>query len=696
MHSFLEPQSVVLIGASRHTGLGAYNNLEVMLRYGYRGEIYVVHPKATEILGRKTYQTVADLPDIPELAIISVGRDRVLPVFSECVQKGIKRAIVISQGFSDADERGKKLQGELVRLARESGARIIGPNTMGVLNPFIDFTTAFVDIPNDPSPPPLTIVVQSGVFQVGFESFTGRLGKAIDIGNASDVDFVDILEYLENDSQTRVIALHMEGISRGHDFLRVAARIARTKPIIAFKTGRSSAGAKAALSHTGSLVGEDGVVDIAFAKAGIVRARSMVELLAASHAFLNFRPMKGPRLGVVTATGACGIMTADACEDYGLQLAAFPEAIRSGLENSHIAWHRLHNPVDIWPLGMVSGSFTEVFKRAACGLFKDDNVDAVLGIAPVMASPLHGDLDMAAAVRDIQAENDREKPFALWLYGSGLEQQAPAVNAVPGAAYFRSIDDAVMGLAATWRYTKLVSENHTEKTPDHTPIHEGPRPVDLPSRKLLIGEDAAGLLQHYNIPLAPGGMAQNGDAACSIASDIGYPAVLKIISPQWLHKSDLGGVWINIYSEAGLVAAYQELKKLFEKHTPDGELKGMLVQKQITGIELLLGVKRDPQFGPVLVAGAGGIHTEIYKDISRSLVPVNREEADAMLRSLRIYPILQGARGRKGAYLPGIIDTMLSLSRMAVDYPEIDELDLNPVVANPQGCWCVDFRIVKA
>ncbi|NTW37022.1 MAG: CoA-binding protein, partial [Syntrophobacteraceae bacterium] len=416
MEAFFNPRSVVLIGVSRQSGTGAYNNLEMMLRYGYGGTIHLVHPKVPEILGHRTFPGVAELPEIPDLAVISVGRDRVLPVFKDCAGKGIRDVIVISQGFSDADDAGAALQEQLVAVAREHGIRVLGPNTMGVLNGFAHFSTGFVDIAQDRFPPPLTMVAQSGVFQVGYESFTHRVGKAVDVGNGCDIDFVDVLEYLETDPETRIIFIHMEGLKRGREFLNVAARIARVKPIIILKTGRSAAGAEAALSHTGSLVGEDAVIDAAFRRAGLIRVRNMVELKAVCQAFLHFSTMKGPRIGVVTATGACGIMTADACEDYGLELAPFPEAIREGLENPHIAWHRLRNPVDLWPLGMVSGSFTKVFTDAARGLLQDDRVHALLGIAPTMRSPLHVDLDLVSTAREVNRHNVHGKPIALWPY----------------------------------------------------------------------------------------------------------------------------------------------------------------------------------------------------------------------------------------------------------------------------------------
>lgn len=696
MRLFFEPESVVLIGVSRKSGPGAYNNLEVMLKYGFAGKIYVVHPKVPEILGHPTYSTVSELPEAPDLAVISVGRDRVLQIFSDCIAKGIKRVIVISQGFADADERGKELQKELSLLARSSGTRIVGPNTMGVLNSFNGFSTAFVDIARDPAPPGVAIVVQSGVFQVGFESFTGQLGKAIDVGNACDLDFVDALAYLENDPQTRLIVLHMEGMMRGRQFLSTCSRIVRKKPIVILKTGRSDAGAKAALSHTGSLVGEDAVFDTAFARAGLLRVRNMIEMHAAAKALLHFQPLSGPRLAVVTATGACGIMTADACEDYGLRLAACPERIPRELENEHIAWHKLHNPIDIWPLGMVGGSFVEVFKSAVRILFQDDNVDAILGIAPALASPIHRDVDIPAAMAELKSANVGHKPVALWLYGGDQHRQGRLIDEMPDTACFTTIDEAIMGMAVCHRYYHAQQQTReVPLLPDGGPGGRAPR-VSLPKQGLVVGEAAFAVLKQYNIPVVPGRMAANLDQARTIAQDVDYPVALKIISPQWLHKSDMGGIKLNITCDGELQKAHAELVQAFREKTPTGSLDGILVQKQVKGTEILLGLKRDPQFGPILVVGMGGIYTEVFKDVARGIVPVDLDEARQMIKSLKLYPILAGARGQQAVKMEVIQQSMVALSQLAMDHPRIAELDLNPVLANADGCWCVDCRIVLA
>jgi acetate---CoA ligase (ADP-forming) len=693
MHLFFEPGSVVLIGTSRQTGPGAYNNLEMLLSYGYSGRIYLVHPKVPDIMGYKTCPRVADVPEVPDLAVISLGRERVLPAAVECARHGIKRLVVISQGFADADARGVELQAELVALAQEHGVRILGPNTMGVLNPFSGFTTAFIDVPRDPQPSSLAMVAQSGAFQVGASSFIGRLGKAIDVGNACDLDVVDVLEYLADDPETRIIVLHLEGIKRGRRFLNTAARIARAKPIIALKTGRSAAGAKAAMSHTGSLVGEDAVVDLALTAAGIIRVRTLVELLAVSRAFLHFRPMAGPRLGVATATGAFGIIAADACEDHGLELAHFPETLR-GMEEDRIPWHKLGNPVDLWPLGMVTGSFTGVFERAVAGLLADGGVDAILGVGPCFTSPRHADLNLPGAIRELHAANPHHKPLALLLYGDEAAHlaQVKELDGEPDVACYNTMDEAVMGLAATWRYRQFI-----EAPPPgdfSLPQPAASRPRALPAGGVLVGEAALEILKAYDLPLVPGVLTADVDAAAAAALELGYPVVLKIISPAWVHKSDWGGVCLDVNTETALRQAYRDLAASFRRRTPDGVLQGILVQKQVQGVELLMGLKRDPQFGPVVVAGAGGIYTEVLRDVARALAPLTADQALKMLQSLRIHPILQGVRGQTGVDLAVLAGALVNLSRLAVDYPEIRELDLNPMVAAPQGCWCVDCRVV--
>jgi acetyltransferase len=304
-------------------------------------------------------------------------------------------------------------------------------------------------------------------------------------------------------------------------------------------------------------------------------------------------------------------------------------------------------------------------------------------------------LDLAATVRQILRDNPGHKPLALLLYGDEAAYRAQCQDLAeePDVACFETLEEAIAGLAASRRYHQFRERRGPAES---LALAAAPtiRAVTLPARGAVPGEMALALLRHYQIATAPGLLVQDAAAAVDFARQVGYPVVLKIISPEWLHKSDLGGVRLNIAEENRLNATYQELTELFEARTPEGSLQGILVQKQMQGVEVLLGLKRDPQFGPVLVAGAGGIYTEILQDITRGFAPMSRERARSMLASLKIYPILAGIRGQKGVHLEALLHLMLNLSRLAVDYPEISELDLNPVIATPEGCWAVDWRLV--
>lgn len=454
MEKFMNPESVVLIGVTHKNGPGSYNNLETMLKYGYKGKFFLVHPHVDSIMGYKAYDSVENIPETPDLAIISVGRDNVLAVFKACVKKNIKRIIIISQGFKDADEKGARLQDEITAIAKKNYVRVLGPNTLGVLNPFSGFSTSFVDLKRDPAPYPLGAILQSGIFIASIDAFTKELGKALDIGNASDVDFVDGLEYFENDPETKIIFIYMEGVKNGKQFFKVASRVAQKKPIIILKTGRSQAGGQAALSHTGSIVGKDAVFDVAMKKAGLIRVKNMIELRSVCNALLHCPPMRGPRLGLITISGACGIMTADACEDFGLELASFPEDLLAQFEQPSIKWFKVHHPIDIWPVGIVSGNVREMYVKMATALLKTDYLDALMIIFPAFDSPLHSEMDAALVIDKIINQNPNQLPIVFWIYGHGAQAKIQELSKIDGVAVFAKIDEAVMGLGGSWRYIK--------------------------------------------------------------------------------------------------------------------------------------------------------------------------------------------------------------------------------------------------
>jgi len=695
MKKFLEPESVALIGVPRQSGPGSYNNAETMLRYGFRGRIYPINPNAATICGLKAYPAVGDVPDTVDLAVISVGRDRVIPMVEKCIQAGIRRIVIISQGFADADAAGRDMQARIVAMGRENGVRILGPNTMGVVNNFKSFTTAFIDLEPPRDFPPVSLIAQTGVIQVAAQNMAYRnWGKAIDIGNGADLDVVDALEYLTDDPETKVIALYLEGVSRGRAFLEAASRAALSKPVLVFKSGRSRAGARAALSHTGSLVGEDRVFDAAFRRTGVLRVNSGMELKDAIRALLLLGEMKGPRLGVLTITGAGGIMVADACEDFGLTLARLPEGLAETLQKGIPDWIHIGNPIDIWPVGMIGGDYPGVFGLSLEALLRSPEVDGAVVILPVTNSPLHANLNMENVVAQVRRQAGNSKPVALWPY-IDAEAFIDRYEAIPGVACFDTIEQAVQGLSFCHRY-HLAKTRGIPVQKRFSYDHEALEPILRKGRqdRVLLGEDAMSLLKFFGIPTAGGAMAASGQDLPAAAAALRYPLVLKLSGRAFLHKSEWGGVVTGIRNGEELRSAYEEMMREVRERDPGVAVEAVQVQEQIRGRELLMGLKRDPQFGPVIACGMGGIHAEILKDVNQSIVPIDQAEALHMLTSLKMFPLLKGVRGEASADLTALADCLERLSFLAQEMPDIVELDLNPVMAMLKGCAVVDARIL--
>ena len=696
MEKFFNPKSVALVGVPRKTGVGAYNNLEILLKYGYKGQIFPINPKAEQICGLRCYSSVLEIPESADLAVIAVGRDRVPAVFDQCCQKGIKRVVIISQGFADGDEQGKQLQEDLAARAKSEGVRIIGPNTLGVYNVYQGFNTGFVDHYKPQRPDPVCMIAQTGVYQAGAKVFSENgFAKAIDIGNACDVDVVDVLEYLENDPETKVIAVHMEGIKRGKEFVKIARRVTMKKPIVILKTGRSAEGARAALSHTGSLVGDDEVFDAAFEKAGVIRVRSNSELQDAIKALVHFPPMNGRKIAVITATGALGIISTDACKDFGLELGPVPPYLPSKILKGLPEWVNLSNPIDIWPIGMISGKMPQVFETVLTDVLDSKDIDAVAVVWVSFKSPLHSDIDFREITARVQRTHKAGKPIAFWFYGDDVEKANKEYGSIAGVACFPTIERAIRGLSFIYRYHR----KREEPKADSFDVK-----VDRPSRdklvkkgnreKILVGEEAFALLNAYGIPTAPGKVVHKVSEALEAASSLGYPVVCKVSDKNFIHKTEIGAVEINISSEEELKRAFNRLLKLVKNRNNLQERPNILVQKQIRGHELLLGLKRDPCFGMVLVCGQGGIYTEIYKDTARSLTPVSLREAQRMLSKLKLYPILKGIRGQRGVDLDQIASAICRLSALAEDIEGLMEVDINPFMVNSSGSWAVDSRFI--
>ena len=689
MDRFFRPRSVAVVGVSRTTGEGSFNIVENLLSYGYPGELYPVNPNASTILGVRCYPSAAQLPIIPDLAIISLPRELVPGAVRDCVVRGIKALIVITQGFAEADADGARLQEEFLRALAGSGARLMGPNTLGTVNVFERFSSSFMRIART-DPLPTGMVCQTGFFLATDLAPSVGLGLAVDVGNAVDVTLPECLAYLADDERVRVLAIHLEGVQDGRRLFEVARQITPRKPILALKTGRSPAGAQAAGSHTGSLTGEDAVYQAAFDQAGVLRMDDVEELDDALKAFLRLPPISGNRIAIVTATGGGGIMAVDACSEYGLELAQFSEDTIAYIRAGAPPWFMPQNPLDVWPAAIGKPyvlAFADMFRK----VLDDPGVDAVLCVGGANAAT--GD-QLAGFIR-LSGEVRPDKPVVWWVQGREVQSKAFLAERDSRVAAYPSPERAMRALARLYRYHSAIKDR-TAPSPAVSPEIDADRVTATLSSAGpgFMGPEAFDVLAACGIKVAPWAIADSPAAVGRVADGLGYPLVIKGLGPDLIHKTEHGAVVVDVRSRGGVEQAALAIAERTRR--AGTALTGLLVQRYLGGgYEVILGGKQDAQFGPTILFGMGGILTELVHDVSIRLAPLSREEAIAMVERTRASRILSGARGRPSADVQAVVDALLRVSQLLTRHPEIAELDINPLLVFPRGEGCVaaDVRL---
>ncbi len=675
---FMEPGSVALVGISRKVGKGSLNLLESLLQIGFPGKVYPVNPKIEKLLDRKVFPDVFAIPGDVDLAVIMTHRQIVPDMLKQCVKRGIDSVLIITQGFGESDEEGKALQSRINKIIEETGVRVLGPNSIGVVNHFVPFFTYFIPMKREESP--IAFISQSGGFLEGFHQF--KIGKGIDLGNACDIDFTEALTYFEEDPQVRVIGLYMEGIKNGEKFLETARRVARKKLILILKGGKSEQGAKAILSHSGSLAGEETVCETVFRQAGLIRIRNVEEFGDISRAYLNLPPVKGNRLGVITPTGAGGVLVLDACQEHGFLLDSFSEDPIAQMQELFLPWQRVTNPLDIMSAALAHG-YKKVYTRALETLMKDMKVDAIFC---VLGEPT------LKTVTEV-AKRFPAKPIISWVIG----QPTDLTEGIPSIASYPSPERGLRCLAAMMEHQGFITKKQTEKVPFPVDQKFVERTLDKAkkhSQKILTAE-AFSILNAYGIPVAPCEVAKTEEQALKVAEMLKYPVVLKICSREVLHKSDVNGVRIGIRDPEELKFHYEDMLSGLIRRVPNVKMEGVIVQQMVTGgQELLLGVKRDPQFGHVIVFGWGGVFTEVLKDFSCAVPPIHPEDAEKMISSTKVSKLLGGFRGSPPSDLLFLKECLLRLSQLVSDFPEIIELDINPFKIFPERGLALDARAV--
>ena len=689
----LRPASVAVIGASANRSKVGNNVLLNILQGGYEGEVYPVNPSADTIEGKTCYKNVSDIPGPVDLAVIVIKRDLVIPMLRACAQKGIKAVIIITAGFGETGEEGRKLQKEIMQIVRQNRMTMMGPNCLGLINPWHKLNASFGQGLGTPGP--IALISQSGALITAIQDLAAdeNIGFSMlaSLGNKASLDEVTFLQNLQADTNTKVVAAYLEDIARGQEFMRIAEQVNKTKPVIVLKSGRTASGAKAASSHTGSLAGADRAYDSAFERSGVIRADSIEHLFDIATA-LAYQPLpKGDRVAVVTNAGGPGIMMTDALEMVGLTMATLDDATEKKLLELLPPAASAHNPVDV--LGDATGA---MYGKTIEILLTSDSVDSLIVIlTPQKMTDAAG---TAQAIADAAAKAD--KPVFGCFMGASIVAEGVSLlrsNNIPQYAVPERAANAMREMVAYSNYKtrplRVVDRFAVNKIPAIKTIK-----ACINRGVYEIGEfEAKTIMEAYSFIVPPGTLATSVDEAVRFADEVGYPVAMKISSPDILHKSDVGGVKIGLANAQAVEDAFELMMLRIKRKKPEAQLRGVLVEKMILGgREVILGMKKDPQFGPMLMYGLGGIFVEVLKDVAFGLAPITEDECYKIIESTRSYKLLLGARGQKPVDISLIVSNMQRLSQLVVDFPEIDEVDINPLKVGQTGdnAYVVDARII--
>jgi len=691
LKSFFEPASIAIIGASRSPGKVGYDVVKNLIEARYEGPLYPVNPKAAEVLGLQCYPSVLDTPGPVELAVISIPAQFVLDTVQQCAHKGARALIIISAGFKESGPDGAQLEKQLAQACHRERIRCIGPNCLGVMSPLTHLNASFGA--TMPKPGNIAFFSQSGalgtaILDVAVGEDIG-MSRFISYGNKADVDETDLIEALGEDEQTDVILGYVESIDDGRKFMDVAARVTRKKPVIVFKSGRTSAGARAASSHTGSLAGADSAYDAAFRQCGVFRPGTVEEFFAYARAFAARKLPARNRMAVVTNAGGPGIIATDAIEVSRLQMAELSQDTRGRLASQLPPQANTHNPVDV-----LGDAKSDRYRLALDAALRDGNVDAVLTILTPQTSTEVTETAEAIAA----AAQSTPKPIVTSFMGSMSVRAAWRYLDHRGVPNFALPDQAVKALEALfihseWRRSKP-SKPATHKL-DEEAIRRTIAEAKAKGHKALAEREARTIAAACGIPLPASIFAASEKDAVRAAGELGYPVVVKISSDDILHKSDAGGVKVGLENEAAVREAYRKVMASARAYKADARLDGVLVQQMAPkGREVIIGVNRDPQFGPVIMFGLGGVYVEVLKDVTCRIAPLAPEDAKEMITGIRAARMLQAFRGDPRADIEALAECLTRVSQLSVEFPELTECDLNPLRAYPegQGIMAVDVR----
>jgi acetyl coenzyme A synthetase (ADP forming)-like protein len=696
LQTFFTPQSIAVIGASTNPSKLGYAVLDNLVNGGYLSNGRLVHPinpTADEILGLKAYPDVNNVPGDIDLAVVVIPYPLVPEALRTCGEKGIPSVIVISAGFREAGMEGLEREQELLQIAKEYHIRLIGPNCLGVIDTITPMNASFSA--GMPPKGPMDFMSQSGALGTAILDWAqaGRLGlsKFVSLGNKADVNEIDLLAAWANDASSRVILSYIEGLPDGQEFIRVARLASKEKPIVALKSGVTQAGSRAVSSHTGSLAGSEQAYEAAFRQAGVIRAHSLQDLFDFALAFGYLPPLEGDRIAIVTNAGGPGILATDALERAGLALARFnPDCIRA-LEKFLPDAASAANPVDV-----LGDARADRYRFALEQVVADPGVDGVLVIlTPQAMTEIEG---TAVVIADLSQKVDL--PILACFMGEARVEVGTEVLDRSNIPNFAFPERAALVYKAMSQYRSYRAEPLPEFETfdvDRAAVREVIDKV-LGEGRVSIGDaEAREILVAYGLQIPTSELASTAEEAVNMAAEMGYPVVLKVASPDILHKTDVGGVKVGLQDAEAVRDAFDLITYRSQRYLPEARLWGCLVQKMVPkGLEVLIGMNRDPQFGPLVTFGLGGIYVETLKDVAFRVAPFSRLEAQDMIKEIRANALLDGVRGEPPVDKTALIEALLRISQLVLDFPEIAELDINPYMLyrDDQGGIAIDMRLI--
>jgi acetate---CoA ligase (ADP-forming) len=690
----LRPKGIAIIGASTTPGKIGHTVVKNLIESGYEGGIYPVNPSADEIMGLKVYKSVLDIPDKVDAAAITVPAKFVLDVAKECGEKGVKGLIVITSGFSEVGEA--ELEEELVNIAHKNGMRVLGPNVVGTLSNSDDLNASFA--PFLPLDGTASLVSQSGALLIAIDAitYTRRIGfdKLVSIGNMSDVNFADMVAWLNEDENTKCISLYIEGLKDGRRFIRESAQA--NKPVVVLKAGVSEHGAAAAASHTGSLAGAAKVYGAAFQQAGAIQATDLSDLFDCTLALSLQPPMKGENLLIITNGGGVGVLATDSAEKEGVPLKFAPEKVQEELKKHMPSFGSAKNPVDL--TGMAGNDWYHDSTKFA---FAHDWVDGlvVLYCETAMTDPMEIAKSLHKAITETGID---DKPVTISFVGGERSDKAMQWLVENGIPAYNAPDLAVRAMGTLREYARLASLKTEPIKENHNVDRETARKiiskVRADNRTGMTEIESKKIFKAYGLPVVKTEMATSEDEAVKLAEEIGFPVVLKIVSPDILHKSDAGGVKVNIEDESGVREHYQKILENAKNYKANADIHGIVVQEMAPwATETIIGSVNDPTFGATVMFGLGGIFVEVLKDVTFRVAPISEKEASAMLEEIRGAPILEGTRGEAPRDKKALAEVLAQYAFMITDLAdEVLESDANPVLVyeEGQGVKVVDARVI--